>query len=749
MTLPLPYINWREMPGLPGAKPRKVPWSAASDTAIDPHDAKNHLTADQARATGLPIGVVLSAADPYFLLDLDDCALPDGSWHPDVVAICAGFPGAAIEISHNGKGLHVMGRCDAAALGPRRHKFRAGSIACEFYTEGRFVALGRGFTGSIEHDWTSVLDAWVPRVFIANAVVLSDVAVAEYTGPESDDDLIAMMLAAHGSAGQVFGAKATVAELWNADAAALARHFPSSSGQAFDHSNADAALMQHLAFYTGKNAARMDRLFRRSGLMRDKYAEREDYRQSTISGAVARCSKVYDKPRSPASLPPQSVPAGATAQSAPLMSVQEQMTFFQGCVYVMSDHAIMIPGGDLLKPAQFKAVYGGHEFIISPSGGKSPSTLNAFEAFTENRVVAFPKVRRTRFKPQLPHGELVGDGVNVYQAPEIRTERGDVTPFLDLLRKLLPVEHDREVLLAWMASLVQNQGKKFLWSPVVQGTQGNAKSMIGKVLHYCIGERYSYSVRAKKIDAQFNSFLRNRIFINVEEMHMFQKYELLDTLKDYITGDRMEVERKGVDAEMDTDYCANWFFTTNHRDAIIKERNDRRFAVFFTAQQSREDMVRDGMLSDGYFPRLWDWLRADGFARLRGYLLDYRVPAALDPAGDCTMAPVTSSTEIAIEESYGAAEQHIFEAIASDKPGFRGGWISTWAASQLLQNHGIKRAPRKLGQMLQEMGYERRDRASKPLPFESNERPVLYALPGVQIEYAVAQGYETVRLRTA
>src|SRR5262249_49549523 len=47
-------------------------------------------------------------------------------------------------------------------------------------------------------------------------------------------------------------------------------------------SEADQALTNLLAFWAGKDSDRMDRLFRKSGLMRDKW-EREDYRTGTIS----------------------------------------------------------------------------------------------------------------------------------------------------------------------------------------------------------------------------------------------------------------------------------------------------------------------------------------------------------------------------------------------------------------------------------------------------------------------------------
>jgi putative DNA primase/helicase len=64
-----------------------------------------------------------------------------------------------------------------------------------------------------------------------------------------------------------------------------------------DQSAADMALCGHLAFYTGRDAARMDRLFRQSGLMRDKWDRNartgETYGEGTISRAIASCTEVY------------------------------------------------------------------------------------------------------------------------------------------------------------------------------------------------------------------------------------------------------------------------------------------------------------------------------------------------------------------------------------------------------------------------------------------------------------------------
>lgn len=752
------FINWTEQPAIPPAtKPRKVPTDPRTGYACDPHDPAQWMTWEQASATGLRVGMVLTDADPYFLLDLDDCRDPvTEQWHPEALRIAAMFPGAAMEVSVNGTGLHIMGVCDPLALGPRKHKFGTASRPgnwLEYYSTKRFVALGRGMQGNINLDWTSALAALVPvSSDLADAVPFTDATHPDWNGPADDDELIKIMLASRGSIAAAFGDSATVGDLWEARADVLGRVYPGADGKPWDGNAVDQALMNHLAFYTGKNTARMDRLYRRSGLMREKWEKRADYRGWTISKAVQSCRNVYAKPRQvevPLTAPGEvgAAPVAVTGDGREFVSIGELPEYFKGCVYIELDERVMVPGGRLLKKTQFDVMFGGHQFAMSFDGTKP--TYSAWEAFTVNRAVRFPKVHRTCFKPLSPPAVIIGEAINIYHPEEVRTVEGDAGPFLDLLRRMLPDPRDREILLSWMAALVQTQGKKFLWSPVIQGTKGNGKSLIAKAITYAIGDKYSWTPEAESITKQFNPFLGNRIFINVEEIHMFEKLEMLEKLKNYITAEGVEIEKKGVDSGMNRDYCANWFFCTNHKDAIIKEKDDRRFAVFFTAQQSREDMFRDGMLSDNYFPRLWEWLRGDGFAIIRHYLLNYHVSDEFNPAGTCTIAPRTSSTDEAVNASYGIAEQYVIDAIESDVPGFRNGWLSTWAVTNLLHSHNLKRAPRKIAALCESLGYVSTGKATTTIMQEGNSRPTLYAKPGTSIAYDVAQGYAAPAMRLA
>ena len=294
-NLPDRYLNWRMIEG------RKVPCDP-SGKAVNAHDPANHMTFEEARKHATfgddphkPYGVAfdIRAEDGIFFLDIDHAMQTDGNWTAEATAIFTSFAGAWGEVSQSGTGLHILGRCDPSMLTDRRNKWANGTL--EFYTDGRFVAFGStgwapiGGTATGQ-DWTAQLLKVVPqREYLGD---LPDGTDPTYTGPADDAALIDLMLRGKQSAGAMFGMKASLSDLWTGNREALSLTWPQREG--YDRSSADAALMAHLAFWTGKDMPRMDRLFRQSGLMRDKYRDRQDYRRNTIHNAAKLCKRVYD-----------------------------------------------------------------------------------------------------------------------------------------------------------------------------------------------------------------------------------------------------------------------------------------------------------------------------------------------------------------------------------------------------------------------------------------------------------------------
>ena len=759
------FICWSLIKKEGQPKPAKVPTDPATGRAIDPHDPANWMNADQAFAaaerSGQSVGFVLTADDPFWFLDIDNCAV-DGGWSETATALCNSFPGAAVEISQSGRGLHIFG-CGAAPAG---FKSRNQQKGIEFYTNKRFVALGlNGSSGDIWTDWTARLGEVIPQWFATNEAVAGALVEAngprpDWSGPADDDELLAKMLA-NKSAGATFGSKASFKQLWEADPA-LGDFYPDpEQDRPFDASSADAALLSHLAFWTGCDMERMDRLFRRSGLMRTKWDQRGDYRIRSIKGAAGHCQNVYGggkgTKRAEAFIP---ATGGVPTGMSELLTAEEQVKYFENCVYILTMHRVLTPNGLFLKPEQFRACYGGKEFIISMEG---KTTKNAFEAFTENRLIGFPQVDAPCFRPELGQGVIIQEEgytmVNTYIPPNVEMREGDVGPFMRHMQKLIPDERDREILLCYMAACVQYPGKKFQWCPVIQGVEGNGKTLALSAVSYAVGERYSHFPNAKELGGnggKFNAWIANKLFIGIEEIHTRDRADVVDTLKPMITNVRIESQGKGADQIM-IDNRANFIMCSNHRDAVQKTERDRRYAVFYTAQQESSHFARDAMDGD-YFPKLYDWLRAGGYAAVAWYLKHFEICDEFNPATVCQRAPRTSSTTEAINESRGSIEQEILEAIATGDPGFRNGWVSSIALDKMLQEHGMaRRVPRnKRKDMLASIGYVPHPalpggRCPTPL-FQEQGCPILYVKGGslaatlvvraeVEATYLISQGY--------
>lgn len=729
--LPPQFLNYFTVPKADGSGMDKIP-CAPNGMAVDAHDRRNWMTHDQAVASGLPVAFVLTDEIGWFFLDLDKCDDNNGGWKPEAVDLFTKFGGAWGEVSSSGRGLHVMGRCDPARLADRKRRWD-GWLEC--YTGGRFIAFGpTGWSriGGVntDYDWTDVLLSVVPQ-----KMVLGDLPTGvdpAYTGPADDDALLAKAMVSGGAAAK-FGMRAAFRDLWEANATMLARHYPGASPGTYDASAADQALLTHLAFWTGKDMPRMDRLFRRSALVREKYLTREDYRRETIGNAAMLATKVYDEP--------VKIVAPVNDAHEAYLTIAEMRELFKGCVYILDVHKVLDGKGDLLKPEQFSAFYGGHSFQMQADGSK-PS-YDAFEALTKNRTHKFPKVRRLVFNPNLPPGQIDNDTVNSYFPADVVMRPGDVSRFTGLMEKLLPDAGDRAILTAYMAACVQHIGVKFQWAPVLQGCEGNGKTLIFSAVAYALGEQFVHSPRADQLSNQFNSYLEGRLFSLVEEIHMRGRSEVLDTLKPLITNVRIETEAKGGNKRMINNYV-NWGFCTNFQDAILKSKNDRRYAMFFTAQQKAEDLARDGMTGD-YFPNLYRWLREEGgYAMVAYWLKNYPIPDDLNPAGKCHRAPTTSSTSQAITAAGGQVEREIAEALQDDTRGFRGGWVSAYALEQLLREKKLNVSRFRLKEILEDLGFSEWGRAPRAIFEDGQKRPILYCVKGPARtfdDYLKAQSY--------
>ena len=762
------FVLWKAVPSKrrPG-KFDKFPCNIAGNI-VDAHNPQHWVTADLAVATAsqfgesFGVGFVFTENDPFFFVDIDG-AFDGAQWSPLSTQLCNSFPGAAVEISHSGTGLHIIGQYSGVEPA---HGCKNIPLHLELYTSGRFVALtGKSVVGNAGTDHTASLSTVIGQYYsvMAEERVTQSWTTTHVEGsypPPTDEKLLekAFKSCKNDTAETIFGgaaAKANFSDLWKCNVAALAVSYPDDVRE-YDASSADAALAQHLAFWAGGNCDRIERLMRLSGLVRDKWDHHKSYMERTITGAVGRQNDHYSIGAPIEMVDTAEVHETVFRDGYQLMSPTQQVDFFDGCVYIASENKIFTANGSTLKAEQFNAMYGGYNFTMDNDGDKT--TKKAWEAFTESQCVHNPKADSMTFRPDLGRSEIVeADGwryVNTYVPIDIAMVEGDITPFNKHLAKVLPDHRDQQILLSYMAACIQYKGYKFQWAPLLQGVVGNGKTLFTRCVAYGIGERYTHMPPALEISEKFNSWLFNTLFIGVEDIYVpSNKMEMIETLKPMITNKRLARRAMNTDQQMHS-ICCNFMFNSNHKDGIKDATKDRRYCVFYSAQQEKIDLVRDGMNGD-YFSELYKWLdHNQGYAKVAQFLTDFAIPDEFNPTKSCQTAPDTTSTAEAAAISIGSVEQEVLEAVDEGRTGFGGGWASSFALDKLLEDmRKSGQVPRnRRRELMRSIGYDyhpglKDGRVNNVIAMEAG-KPRLYIKAG-HIHANLTSGAEIARCYAA
>ncbi|WP_439567747.1 bifunctional DNA primase/polymerase [Sphingopyxis sp.] len=446
------------------------------------------------------------------------------------------------------------------------------------------------------------------------------------------------------------------------------------------------------------------------------------------------------------------VQSPASVSLGEILTPVEQQVWFAGCALIGPENRIMDGKGQVYDPGAFNATFGGKKFIIDATG---KLTDEPWKAATRGTQFTIPKVDGTTFRTDVPTGHIAIDElgrsyVNTYIPARIERMDGDVTPFLNHVAALLPDPNDQRILIEFMAHNAKYPGHKIPWAPLIQSTEGAGKNLIKYVMTHVIGDNYTYPANSKELTAgggKFNDWMHRKLFLIADEIRTDDRRDMIEVLKPMISERTLEMQAKGL-AQRKADNVANWLFFSNYKDAIPVNQNSRRFAIFYSAIQTKEDALIRGM-DDAYFRWLYDdWLGASshkfGLKVTANYLLNHPIERGAIPM----RAPNTSSMGDAIIESRGWLEQMIAEAVDDQRNGFRCGWISTAAVGTLLRERRKEAAARSIGQALGALGYQRIGQLGRGYfqddPINPNRRGILWHVnPNIAAaSYGQAQGYE-------
>ena len=254
-------------------KLKKMPINPHNGTAASVSDPESWGTLGEVMAARKQygcqaIGFALTKDDPYFFVDLDKCVDLETSevapWAMEIVHDLNTYT----ERSVSGTGLHAVGEGTAPEGGKKK-----GQV--EIYDRERFVIMtGNLMPGTPTEPMPrqKELEELHAKVF-GEPKPVQPAMVPPTSGLDLSEEEI-IQRAGKAKNGAKFLA------LWSGDMTGFG-----------SHSEADGALCCILAFWTNNDPVKMDMLFRKSGLMRDKWDEKHSssgktYGQMTIENAI-------------------------------------------------------------------------------------------------------------------------------------------------------------------------------------------------------------------------------------------------------------------------------------------------------------------------------------------------------------------------------------------------------------------------------------------------------------------------------
>jgi hypothetical protein len=264
------------------AKPHKLPINprtgglAATTRPPTWSSAEDALAAVE-RWTLTGIGFVFTDADPYTGVDIDHCRNREtgqiAEWAWEIIRGLNSYT----EVSPSETGVHIIIRGKLPAGKGHQAAHHGGKV--EMFSRARYFT----FTGiHVDGAPIEIFDRQTELLTLHGRLFATRNALnaEQHSTPAapllaSDDELITKARRAQN--GPKFE------QLWNGQ---WKGDYPSQS-------EADLALCCLLAFWTRKDRARIDRLFRVSGMMREKWL-REDYREETMAKAIAITGDTWD-----------------------------------------------------------------------------------------------------------------------------------------------------------------------------------------------------------------------------------------------------------------------------------------------------------------------------------------------------------------------------------------------------------------------------------------------------------------------
>ena len=277
------WVGYRLVPDKDGGKPRKVPINAVTGNnakSNDPATWCDYQTAkdaaDQYGYNG--IGFMFVKEDGFVGIDVDHCYDPETNTFNEVATAIMGKQPTYMEFSPSGDGIHLWFKGEKPKGASKNTE-----TGVEMYDSVRYFTVTEkplpGCPDTVAEALPDTL-GWVHDNFLKKKQKAKKKTRKKSGEKLTDEEIIE---------------KATDAGNGEAFAELMAGKW---EGKYPSQSEADMALCMKLAFWSGKDKEQMDRIFRTSGLFREKWdqkhhADGATYGEETLDRAIENTDTVY------------------------------------------------------------------------------------------------------------------------------------------------------------------------------------------------------------------------------------------------------------------------------------------------------------------------------------------------------------------------------------------------------------------------------------------------------------------------
>ncbi len=209
--------------------------------------------------------------------------------------------------------------------------------------------------------------------------------------------------------------------------------------------------------------------------------------------------------------------------------------------------------------------------------------------------------------------------VNEFYMPKFGADaEGDTSIFYDHMDYLFPVKREREWFIDWMAFNLQYPQRRSKVTPLhISIPHGTGRGWLVELMGRLLGQWNCTKTKMSTLCGEgnggaFTDFLDKSLFCAVEEVREGgRRYAVSDKTRDLMTENYLEVNVKHGSKRTQPVFT-NFFFMSNHPDALVLTDQDRRINVFSGPKEARDRH---------YYLALYEWLETDSVAALHGELI--------------------------------------------------------------------------------------------------------------------------------